>query len=109
MKSIEIRASLPFSWCRFCYRMELELRECIVEGPMEKSVNVCRNASICQASELARVSEKLEKEDPFAKACTEIGMNQGAERKEAARDERSKAANYSRNHRWESEILSNSG
>lgn len=82
MKSIEIRASLPFSWCRFCYRMELELRECIVEGPMEKSVNVCRNASICQASELARVSEKLEKEDPFAKACTEIGMNQEAERKE---------------------------
>ena len=87
MKSIEISASLPFSWCRFCFRMDMKTDKWIANGQVEEIENVCANADICEACELARVSEKLEKEDPFAKVCTAIGMNQGAERKELGENE----------------------
>lgn len=87
MKSIEISASLPFSWCRHCFGMDMQTEGWGANGQVKEIENVCANAAICEACERARVSEKLEKEDPFAKACTAIGMNQGAERKELGENE----------------------
>lgn len=57
MKSIEIRASLPFSWCRFCTKMELETQKWIADGQVEEIENVCANAAVCEACERARAAD----------------------------------------------------
>lgn len=57
MKSIEIRASLPFSWCRFCTQMDLETQKWIADGQVEEIENVCANAAVCEACERARAAD----------------------------------------------------
>ena len=57
MKSIEIRSSLPFSWCRFCTRIDLETQKWIADGQVEEIENVCANAAVCEACERARAAD----------------------------------------------------
>ena len=60
MKSYQITASLPFSWCRFCTRMDLKTDRFWVNGKVEEIGNRCSNEQICEACEKARHAEGIE-------------------------------------------------
>lgn len=73
MKSYEISVSLPFSWCRFCTRQDLETSRIYADDEIYETENTCKNAEICEACERARKSEQmLEEEKAFNKSSGSI-------------------------------------
>ena len=75
MKSIEIKASLPFSWCRFCTRMDLETRPWIANGQVEEIENVCTNDAVCEACERAR-AKNITTADPEPVKVTWVELDE---------------------------------
>lgn len=56
MKSVEITADLPFSWCRLCKRLDMQTETFFAMYDFEKT-HYCSNASVCEACEQARQAE----------------------------------------------------
>lgn len=53
MKSYQINAQLPFSWCRFCNQMDLKEERFMADGEIYETVRTCENAQICEECEKA--------------------------------------------------------
>ena len=64
---VKMTVNLPYSWCQYCTRMELQTIESRADGNKSETDHTCANATICKAAEDARLREEIECQDEATK------------------------------------------
>ncbi len=66
---VKMMVDLPYSWCQYCTRLELQAIKFRAEDNKSETDHTCANVSICEAAEDARRREAIECQDETKKAC----------------------------------------